>query len=645
MGAMDDVTAEKPTPLQILIAIFKKRPTFLIPVVFFLALIIRIILLPNKGFEADISFWKSWGLAVYDHGIVWGIENTNNNYPTAFAYVLGLMTWVYSLFADPHNFYEYWSNNNLLFMTISKMPSVLADFGIAGIILWIGKNTKKVHFPQLPFSFYALLAFAYLLNPIVIIDGAWWGQVDSVGVFVFFVAFLLAVRRMPFLAGFVYMASMMTKLQNMIYGPAFFIFLWQFNGFSGLIKGVAGTMTAFFGLNFEFFLARKMGLVFESLTANYDYFPFLSLNAYNLWWIVAKANGMHTLDRFSTIGIANAKSIGLAIFSSFYLIAIVLMIKETIFKMFKKSVDPTAIADPQTILYRFFTALMLIAGGFFLFQTESHDRYAFPMTLFFPMWATFFLATAITKVQRLDPYKTKVFKVLGISYLIFAVFYFYNLHTALVVNYPQNGIPLLKELVQPVFTITDSVILLALFGAYLWAVARHVSATWFIIPVLSCAILIGIPNLPLLTKKPVSINVFKPIISQQGYGTRQVDMPVNAFNGFDSWGSLSVQYAFYKHGIGTHSKSYHMYHVNKLFRWFSVDVGIDTEAGGKGTSSFEVYGDDKLLFKYDKIGRFEYPKHMNINIVGVTRLGLVTNDAGDGINDDHTDWLNPQLWP
>jgi hypothetical protein len=108
---------------------------------------------------------------------------------------------------------------------------------------------------------------------------------------------------------------------------------------------------------------------------------------------------------------------------------------------------------------------------------------------------------------------------------------------------------------------------------------------------------------------------------------------------------MSDQYAFYKHGIGTHAKSYHQYNINGNFRKFTTDFGIDTEAGSKGTATFEIYGDDKPLYISPKQGRFDYPKHVEVDVTGVKMLGLVTNDAGDGINDDHTDWLNPQLWP
>jgi len=644
MVFMEDVPSA-PSPVRTLFIKFWDHPTLFLPVIVLIAVIVRIIFLPNPGFEADISFWKSWGLAVYDHNIVWSIQNTNNNYPTAFAYVLGAMAWIYSLFADPHNFREFWSNTNLIFLTIAKLPSVFADAGIFTIILWFGKRASKYGFPQVPYALYVLAASAFLLNPITIIDGAWWGQVDSVGVFMYLLAFIFAIKRKPYLAGLIYMASMMTKLQNMIYGPVFFILLWQLCGLKGLIKGAAGAITGFIGFNFEFFLARQMKLVFESLTVNYDYFPFMSLNAYNLWWIVAKANGMKMLDKFSMIGIANAKTIGLFMFSSFYLLAVLVMVKDTLISMGNKTHKDLLPMDLSPTIYRFFTALIIVACAFFLFQTESHDRYAFPIVVYLPLWLIFFLATSLTKMQRPRLFETPQFIRCVAAYGAFTLVYFYNLHTAMVANYPLNGLPILKELTHPVTTITASVIHLVLFALFLYTSSKHFSRTLFVVPVVTVIFGILLINKSLITKSPISLTALSPIISQQGYGKRQTNMPVNSGGGFNVWSPLSVQYYFYKKGIGTHAKSYHQYHINGQFKTFTTDIGIDTEAGSKGTATFEIYGDDRPLYNSGKIGRFDLPKHVEVDVTGVKLLGIVTNDADDGISDDHTDWLNPQLWP
>ncbi|MEK7544086.1 MAG: NPCBM/NEW2 domain-containing protein [Patescibacteria group bacterium] len=643
-----------------------------------IALFLRLALIPNPGFEADISFWKAWGLAVVDKGIIEGLKVSNSNYPTPFMYTLGVMVWVYKLFADPHNFNAFWNNSNLLFLTISKMLPILADFGIAGIIVWMvskftdetskiatrnekivienqkekGENRKNLIsniesllrisiFHQRISYLGLLLALLYLLSPISLIDGAWWGQVDSVGVFIFLAAVVAVLKRWPVLAGILYMVGVMTKLQNMIYGPVFFLFVWQTLGYQGLVRAIAGSILAFFGLNIEFFLSHNMARVMASLTENYDYFPLMSLNAYNLWWIASGAKGMAMSDKFLSVGIMNAKTVGLVLFSGIYLFAVM----RQFFARYYLA------ASQGSTLRAYLESLILVNGAFFLFQTQSHDRYAFPLTVFLLLWSMFYLfPNGISQDIKYQIANSKYehnkrFLAFSICYLLFTIFYFYNLHTALIINYPNNGIPGLTLLTQPFFTITTSVILLGLFSVFLvYLIKRtHPVPLLFAFCFLLFAFIGG--NLPLITKKPVSLTHLTPYVAEIGYGKRQTDMPVNAFLGYPKQSFLSVQYAFYRQGLGLHSPSFLNFDIGGHFTTFTTDYGIDTEAGGKGTSVFEVYGDDKLLWRSEKIGRYENPRHAEVNVTGVRKLGLITTDAGDGKDDDHVDWLRPTLWP
>lgn len=613
----------------------------LVTILFAVALVLRLVLIPNPGFEADISFWKSWGLATVDRGIVEGMKITNNNYPTPFAYTLGGLVWIYKQFADPHAFREFWMNTNLLFLTISKMLPILADFGIAGVMLFIGKRAKSVGFPDVQvkmfgLSLYELLATAYLFSPLALIDGAWWGQVDSLGVVIFLGAVVLVLKKQPFLAGIVFMISMMTKLQNMIYGPLFFLFVWQLEGFPGLLRSAAGAFVSFIGLNSEFLLSKNADRVLASLTENYDYFPWMSLIAFNVWWIVSGAQGLVTSDKYLMVGILNAKTVGLMLFASFYLFAMARQYLESL------KTTPTNPEDKHHTIRLFFEGLVLINGAFFLFQTQSHDRYAFPISVFLLFWAPFIA------LDRKERFSMSRFKMLGIWYAAFTIMYFYNLHTALAMNYPQNGIPILSLMTQPSFTIPVAFVLIGLFLVYLLSLLRESRVSSKLCMAIVTLYVIGlfIANMPLITNKPIHLTTFTPFISEQAYGTRQTNRTVqSSFGGPYKWNRLSVQYLFYDRGIGSHANSRYVYDIGGHFNRFTADYGIDTESGVKASAVFEVYGDGNLLFRSEKMGRFDLPRHIDVPVIGVKRLMLIITDAGDGNYDDHADWLNPTLWP
>ncbi len=422
---------------------------------------------------------------------------------------------------------------------------------------------------------------------------------------------------------------MMTKLQNMIYGPVFFLFIWQSLGFTGLVKAIGGAMFGFVGLNSEFFLSRNADRVFASLTENYDYFPWMSLNAYNLWWIVTSGRGMITSDKLSIIGMVNAKTIGLITFSSFYLFA---TLRQFIIGLQQNS---------KLTLKHALESLIIVNAAFFLFQTQSHDRYAFPLSVFLLLWAPFYIAGYNTRTQ----YRLKI---MAWMYTVYTIFYFYNLHTALIANYPNNGIPILSALTQPIFTIPTALILLGLFGVFLIQLIHNSQVSKYV-AILSCVCAISavsMLNRPLLTKQPVNLTKITPFVYEQGYGRRQINKSINSYiGGPNKWNRLSVQYVFYPTGIGTHANSREIYDLNRKFTKFTTDVGIDTESGTKASAIFEIYGDDKLLYRSEVMGRFSMPAHAEVSVKGVKYLKLITTDAGDGIFDDHTDWLNPMLWP
>ncbi|MCX8009024.1 MAG: NPCBM/NEW2 domain-containing protein [Patescibacteria group bacterium] len=630
-------------------------------IIFSLALLLRLFFIPNPGFEADVAFWKGWGLAAADKGGLWAILNTNNNYPTPFVYTLGLMVVLYRLLGgDPHNVEEYWTNTNLRFLFVSKLPSILADFGIALIILFIGrtfthlfesKSTNieskyKKQQKQLslnPSILFPLLAAFYLLNPVSIMDGAWWGQVDSLGVVYFLLVVLALLYKRTFVAGMVFMFAMMTKLQNMIYGPLLFVFVWRIFGFQGMMKTLAGAMLAFLGLNIEFLLSKNMTVVIGSLVNNYDYFPYMSLHAYNPWWILSGGNGMGMSDKFMTIGILNAKTVGTILFASCYLIAVVSIVRPVLQRILfsRKKQKPFAVdsstttqypfsSDMPAVIFEFFLGLCLINLGFFLFLTQSHERYAFP-----------FFAFCLFLVPFLSAKRQIVFLMF---YTFFSLIYFLNLHTAFAFNYPNNVFQWLRFLATPFHTNVISYIQISCFVFFMIFFFKQYSKIAIGSGILLCVGLLTLGNLSYIRGNPIYLSSLTPYRSFQEYGARQKNMPVAAGSNPKTWAFLSTQYAFFRKGIGTHANSEITYDIGRKFSQLRTDYGIDTIAGAQASAIFEIWGDGRQLFASQKMGRFDMPKHTVVDITGVKELTLVTRDAGDKNFDDHTNWLNTKLY-
>jgi len=620
--------------------------------VLFVGLVIRLILIGNPGFVADISFWKSWGLAAIDHGIVWTSHNTNINYPPGFIYILWLMGKLYSIFADPHDFNNFWRENNFLFLFVSKSIPIATDTAIACLLYWFASQKEKLKklgasLGNLTSNLPLLLSSVFFLNPIVIIDSALWGQVESLGLLFTISAIILLFYRRPHLATVIFTIGTLMKLQNIIFIPIYFLFIFRYFDLPTTVRSIAVAVATFFLVNLPFVLARDMQQVLYLMTVNSDYFPLLSLNAHNFWWIVAKAAGMQTTDKITVFGILNAKTVGLFLFSSFYLLSSLLVF-----------LKPT----PRNFLLSLTTAIF----AFFLFTTQSHERYSYPVIVlllfFYP-----FIEQKFGKNSKHEIRSTKQIQMTEIQnskksisnfefrisnfqlyfwilYTLLSITIFFNIHTGLVFNYPYNGINDLTLITTPTLTIVNSYLLILLFLLLLPYLLSQISPLFLVLSSLFFVLSLSILNLSYIVKGKVSLTTFKPIIIRQDYGTLQVNRAVNSYSGWKSWSRLSNNYFYYRKGFGTHANSNLVFDVNRKFTKFTTDFGIDTEAPTEASVIFEIWADGKLLFSSGKMGRFDFPKHLEANISGVKYLGLVTTDAGDGINSDHADWLNPILY-
>ncbi len=590
--------------------------------VLFIGLIIRLLLVGNTGFIADISFWKSWSLAALDHGVVWTTQNTNINYPPGFIYVLWLMGKLYSIFGDPHNFNTFWKENNFGFLLASKSIAIFSDVIIACLIYKFTSKRKL------------LLSSIFFLSPIVIIDSALWGQVESFGLLFTVLAIILIFHKRPLIATSLFTVGFLMKLQNIIFIPIFFLFIFRYFDLKTLIKTLAVATITFFAVNLPFVLQNEMKQVLYLMTVNSDYFPWLSLNANNLWWIVANASGMQISDRITVLGILNAKTVGLLIFSMWYLVCSILVF-----------LRPT----PRNFLLSLTVAIF----AFFLFTTQSHERYSYPVVVLL-----LFLYPFIESVKREAfsvkekkgfltlsafrfPLSTKHF---WIIYGLLTVTIFFNMHMGLVYNYPQNGFALLTRITTLPATILNSYALIILFLLLLPYIFSQISIFFLFISFLFCLLSFLVLNSPYIFKKQVSLTNYKPVITKQDFGILQVNRAVNSASDWKSWNRLSNNYFYYRKGFGTHANSNLVFDIDKKYSKFTTDVGVDTEADTTASVIFRIFADGKELYKSKKMGRFDYPEHVELEISNVKHIGLVVEDAGDGINNDHADWLNPVLY-
>lgn len=574
----------------------------------FLGFVVRVLLVPVSGFRADMAFWKGWGLAVADKGIIWLVNNTNYNYPPGFAYILDLIGKIYKLFADPYNVSQYWMDNNLLYLFLFKLIIIISDIGIVYLIIKIAEKLKM--------KWGWLLAVIFFLNPAVLFDGVIWGQVDQFGLFLFLGAIYFFVDEKPKLASVIFTIAWLMKWQNIIFIPIFYLFIYRKYSFNDLIKCLSVSLVTFAIITFPFWFHREMAGLFNLFTVNSNWFPWYSLNAFNGWWLAAGLEGMKISDKTLVLGVINAKQFGLLLFSFFYFIAAL-----NIF-----------LAKKEETLKQFVLSSALVVLSFFHLLTQSHERYLFHLLGFVIIFYFFKIEKKLTHVIGL------------LSVITLGVFL--NMYISMALNYPDQVYwPFSLEWTRS-FTLYISILQIATFIYFFIRYFSSFIKKNYLLIIAALAIFMGallIMNYNYLLRQPISLTKITPVETQQDYLKPMINMTVESSRGVKYWNRLSNNYFFYNQGIGAHANSTISYNLGGRFSKFTTDFGIDTEGSELNKAVFIIQGDGRELYRSKPKGKYDLSELISVSIKNVNKLTLIIKTEGSSNSGLHADWLNPVL--
>ncbi len=95
----------------------------------------------------------------------------------------------------------------------------------------------------------------------------------------------------------------------------------------------------------------------------------------------------------------------------------------------------------------------------------------------------------------------------------------------------------------------------------------------------------------------------------------------------------------FANGVGTHAQSRILVRLDKKTRRFRALVGVDDGAGEKASVIFSVVGDGRQLWQSAVLKRGEAPIPLDLDVSKVSWLSLNVDGAGDGVADDHANWV------
>lgn len=343
--------------------------------IFLLALIIRIALLP-LSFNGDLNNHYIWGRFAYDFGIRGFYDWLNFGYyarpdypPLAILlfwliHIVSLklfdFAWLLNITFPffPSSVITFWEPTSDLFLL--KIPSFLSDFGLGYLIYRYVKlrwDTAKAK----------LAAILFLFNPPIIYLSTSWGQLEPYTGFFFLLSLLLLLEKKYIISLLAFLTSVLTKPTMLVATPLLAIIFFRSKPSLPKISLLVAIALAYLYLiAYPFTPIENFPLLWlyniypEKFLTGPPTLTYITVNAFNFWCLIF---GMQYIsDR--------AVYFGFTLQQIAWSLTLLLLIP--ILYKFWKTKDQ-------------FFALSLMFFTVFMFLSRVHERYLYPLFIFFPI--------------------------------------------------------------------------------------------------------------------------------------------------------------------------------------------------------------------------------------------------------------------
>jgi Gpi18-like mannosyltransferase len=323
-------------------------------------LLLSVIISGIKGFGFDYECFEKWVI----YGRANGLRNaygSGTDYPPLYQYFL----WAFGKLAGSAEVVHQR-------LSLLKIPTLLFDFGSLYVVYnWIEKR----------YSFLSVLIIA-LGNIAYSYDTLIWGQIDAIWMGLVFTALFFAWRRLLICSTICIVLACCTKLQSIVFVPLWAVLSlyalaslnpaarWRKAGLS-----IGAACTLLIALLLPFILGNGgLAAIREIVALAAKRFPTLTLSADNMWPLVIKRAGEIPDDTRVLLGITY-KWLGLILFG---LASIAAMLPVLKYMLREARIKRFAVPDRELLwLCGAITGL-----AFFYFNTEMHERYAYPAGIF-----------------------------------------------------------------------------------------------------------------------------------------------------------------------------------------------------------------------------------------------------------------------
>lgn len=228
----------------------------------------------------------------------------------------------------------------------------------------------------------AILAFFVLFNPAFLYNSLIWGQMDGMATALVFAAVVAGLIGQPELASVMFVLAFSVKPQPIALLPVVGL-LW-IPAFVRRPSRIVTTVLAAAGAQLILLIPFLQNGAWQEWIASYVHntrlFPFASMNAYNLWYLVLTGDPTQISDATTFLQLT-FKMWGVGLFACFSVIALLPLAGRVV----ARAINRQSFTAGDGML-AFLVAGMMSVGLFF-FNAEMHERYAFPAILFLGAFA------------------------------------------------------------------------------------------------------------------------------------------------------------------------------------------------------------------------------------------------------------------
>ena len=560
------------------------------------AFVIHLLLIPLAGWERDQYWFATWMRTAVGRDAAHVSESTWCDYPPGYLYVLQAVGWLWTALTGA----PIPADGTVTLRFLIKLVPSLTDL----LTAWVLYCLARAHPGRARITALVVLA-GYAYNPAIIFDSAVWGQADALPCVLLLLAVWAVGTRRFAAGGAVAAVAVLVKLQAVVVVPPLLMATVFLGGIEGLFAVVKGAACAALVVLAPFYAAHRMDAVIATILGASGRYPFISMNAHNVWWLVGGAQSMNISDAMRVgNGLFTYRALGTVMFVA--ATGLVLWRLRRDLYLTRREPLPAVIEA---------VALQLLA--FSLFPTEMHERYVLPAL-------PFLAALCIWK-----PRFAWLYALCSLATLV-------SLASTLNANFPQPLGPLawlLRADRAETFALSATFIA-AFFVVLFWTSDQRFRVLARVTIGLVATATVGVAMAPLRSAQRLSD--WEPVEAWQQWGTAQHNRSVDDHR-------LSAYGFMFRHGIGTHAASRLTYHLNGGFRDFDTAFAVDDEGNRGQMIRFRILADGQARFDSGNISAGGFPRHVRVPVDGAQFLTLEVLDGGDGINSDHADWLEPVL--